>query len=600
MNAGEGAASEAALGDLPVWRLEDLYESPDSAQIKRDLNWLGGECAAFASEFEGCLASLSGEVLLGAIRRFEAIVRKKRRLALYASLRFQQNTQDPARGKLLADIQTGLTGHTRPLVFFTLELNQIDDAALADRYAECAELGHYRAWLGRVRAFRSHQLSAEIETFAHDFSPVHEAAWSRLFSETVSALSFEVDGESLSLERALSVLHESDRGRRQRAYKGLAEGMEGHKRLFARITNTLVQSKEIEDRWRKLPTSQAARHLANDIEPEIVRALRDAVVEAYPRIPHRYYALKARWLGLERLEPWDRNAPLPGRGDRIFSWREAREIVEDAFTGFSPKLTELTAPFFDKGWIDAPASAGKAPGAFSASGPSDTHPYILLNYQGRVRDVMTLAHELGHGVHQSLASIQGDLMSNAPLTFAETASVFGEMLAFRALLAREENPAARRALLAAKAEDMITTVMRQISFYEFESRLHEARRSGELSAEDIGCIWREAVGEGLGPAVRLGKEFENFWCYVPHFVHSPFYVYAYAFGDALVNALYGLYLRNADEFADKYLELLRAGGSRRHPELLAPFGLDLRDPSFWKIGLDLIEETIDEAESIHV
>ena len=373
-----------------------------------------------------------------------------------------------------------------------------------------------------------------------------------------------------------------------------------NKRLFARITNTLVQSKEIEDRWRKLPTPQFARHLANDIEPEIVGALRDAVVNAYPRISHRYYALKARWMGLENLESWDRNAPLPGQGDRVYSWEEARRIVEEAFTGFSPRMTELAEPFFDRGWIDAPASPGKAPGAFSASGPSDVHPFILLNYQGRVRDVMTLAHELGHGIHQSLASAQGDLMSDAPLTFAETASVFAEMLTFRALLARERDPAARRALLAGKAEDMINTVVRQISFYEFESRLHEARRAGELSAEEIGSHWCAAIRESLGPAVRLSEEYENFWCYVPHFIHTPFYVYAYAFGDALVNALYGLYRQGGKGFADKYLALLQAGGAQRHPELLAPFGLDLRDPAFWEIGLDLIEETINEAEAIEV
>ena len=600
MQAGEDAAPEAVLGILPVWRLEDLYESPDSPRIGQDLAWLEGECAAFASELEGRLVCLDGNGLFDAFRRFEAVVQRKRRLSLYAELRFQQNTQDPDRGKFLADIHTRLTEATRSLVFFTLELNRIDDPALSEFFAACPGLRHYRVWLGRVRAMRPHQLSPEIETFAHDFAPVQDAAWGRLFSETVSALSFEIDGESLSLERALHILQEPDRGRRRRAHLAIANGMEANKRLFARITNTLIQAKEIEDRWRKLPTPQFARHLVNDIEPEIVGALRDAVVNAYPRIAHRFYALKARWMGLEQLESWDRNAPLPGQGDRVYTWEDARRIVERAFTDFSPKMTELVEPFFEKGWIDAPVSPGKAPGAFSASGPSDVHPFILLNYQGRVRDVMTLAHELGHGIHQSLASEQGDLMSDTPLTFAETASVFAEMLAFRALLEREKDPAARRALLAGKAEDMINTVIRQISFYEFESRLHEARRSGELSAAEIGKFWCGAIRESVGPAVRLSEGYENFWCYVPHFIHSPFYVYAYAFGDALVNALYGLYRQSDTGFADKYLALLRAGGARRHPELLAPFGLDLRDPAFWEIGLDLIEETIDEAESIEV
>ena len=595
---GEG---EAGLGTLPVWNLGDLYESPESDCIDRDLNWLGGECDAFATEHEGRLASLSGDGLARAIRRYEAIVRRQHRLSLYAALRFQQNLSDPERGKFLADMQSRLTELTRPLVFFTLELNRLDEDVVEPWIRESGDLAHYRTWLRRTRAFRPHQLSSEIETYSHDLEPVTVAAWCRLFSETVTALEIEVDGESLSLERALNVFQETDRGRRQRAFTAVAQGLEANRRQFARITNTLVQSKEIDDRWRKLPTPRSARHLANDIEPEIVDALRDAVVEAYERIPHRYYALKSRWMGVERLESWDRIAPLPDQGDRIYSWSEAREIVEQAFCEFAPVMAEHAAPFFERGWIDAPASPGKAPGAFSAGGPSDVHPYILLNYQGRVRDVMTLAHELGHGVHQSLASRQGDLMSSAPLTFAETASVFGEMLVFRALLDRETDPGARRALLAGKAEDMINTVFRQISFYEFETRLHEERRSGELTSEEIGRIWCEVIGESLGPAVRLNDGFENFWCYVPHFVHQPFYVYAYAFGDALVNALYGVYRQDSlGGFEDRYVELLRAGGALRHPQLLAPFGLDLRDSSFWRIGLGLIEDTIDEAEAIRI
>ncbi len=601
MQAGSDASELiAVLGNLPAWRLEDLYESPDSEALGRHLRWLEVECAAFSSQYKGRLCGLSGEGLFRSIHRYESIIRQERRLALYAGLRYQKNTQDPARAKFLSDIGTRLTEITKPLVFFKLELNCIEDKTLVGHFDECAGLRHYRVWLDTVRALRPHQLSAEVEAYAHDFRPVQEEAWTRLFSETVSSLSFEVDGESNSLEPTLSILLEPDRGRRQRAHRAIGEVLEENKGLFARITNTLLQSRLIDNRWRSLPTPQAARHLADDIEPEIVQALRDSVVDAYPRISHRYYALKARWMGLENLESWDRIAPLPGQGGQIFSWEEAREIVESAFAEFSPLLVELAAPFFDAGWMDAAVTPGKAPGAFSASGPTDVHPYIFLNYQGKARDVTTLAHELGHGIHQSLASVQGELMSGAPLTFAETASVFGEMLVFRSLLEKETDPASRKSLLVGKAGDMIHTVIRQISFYEFESRLHEARRSGELLPEEISSIWIDAVGESLGPSVRLDDGYRYFWCYVPHFIHSPFYVYAYAFGDALVNALYGLYRKDGVGFADKYLEMLRAGGSCRHPELLAPFGLDLRDPSFWKIGLDLIEEIIDEAEAIAV
>ena len=601
MQAGRDADEPtAALGILPVWRLEDLYESPDSALVGRDLQWLEDECLAFASEFKGRLGVLSGEGLLRCIQRYEAIVRQERRLFLYAGLHYQQDTRDSERTKFLSDIETRLTEIARPLVFFKLELNRIDEKVLAAHFAECVALRHYRTWLGTVRAFRPHQLSAEVEAYAHDFGPVQDKAWMQLFSEIISSLVFEVDGESGSLETALSILLEPDRGRRRRAHRAIGTVLDTNKRLFARIINTLLQSKEINDRWRKLPTPQAARHLANDIEPEIVQALRDSVVQAYPRISHRYYSLKARWMGLERLESWDRDAPLPGQGGRMFPWAEAREIVESALVEFSPKLADLAAPFFDQGWMDVAVTPGKAPGAFAASGPSDVHPYILMNYQGKARDIMVLAHELGHGIHQSLASVQGDLMSSVPITFAETASVFGEMLVFRSLLEKEEDPLSRRSLLVGKAGDMINTVIRQISFYEFESRLHDARRSGELLPEEIDRLWIDSVAESLGPAVRLDEEYSSFWCYVPHFIHSPFYVYAYAFGDALVNALYGLCRHDQDRFADMYLELLRSGGSRRHPELLEPFGIDLHDPAFWKIGLDLIEEIIDEAEAIAV
>jgi oligoendopeptidase F len=343
-----------------------------------------------------------------------------------------------------------------------------------------------------------------------------------------------------------------------------------------------------------MPSPEYGRHLANDVEPEVVDALREAVQAAYPRLSHRYYAMKAKWLGLERLEYWDRNAPLPETDDRVVSWAEAKTTVLDAYAGFSPRMAELAAPFFDKGWIDAAVKPGKAPGAFAHPTVTDVHPYVMLNYLGKTRDVMTLAHELGHGVHQRL----GELLSRTPLTLAETASVFGEMLTFRKLLAAETDPAKRKSLLAGKVEDMINTVVRQIAFFEFERRVHAERRQGELTAEKLGEIWMGVQAESLGPAVNLGAGYETFWSYVPHFIHAPFYVYAYAFGDGLVNALYAVYERGGAGFQDKYFEMLAAGGAKHHKELLAPFGLDASDPAFWGEGLSLIEGFIDELEAM--
>ena len=587
-----------APGELPRWKLGDLYDSPQHPSVEADLDWVGKACLAFASRFEGKLSELSGDGLADALSRCEEIRRRSHRLGLYAHLRHEQDTLEPSRAKFVGDIDSRLTELTRPLVFFRLELNTIEDETLQRQLAESAALRRYRAWLTRLRAFRPHQLPNLLEEYVHDHEPVGSSAWSRLFGETTAAMTFEVGGEALSLEPTLNLLLDADREKRQEAWEALASEFSGSVRLFTRIMNTLVKAKEIDDRWRKYPSPQTPRHLANAIEPEIVEALRDAVVEAYPRISHRYYAMKARWLGFERLESWDRNAPLSEEGDRKYGWDEAREIVLDAYSEFSSVFGAVAGRFFEEGWIDAPAVKGKAPGAFSAMGPVDVHPFVLLNYLGRTRDVTTLAHELGHGVHQVLASEQGELLARTPLTFAETASVFGEMLTFRGLLDQETDRARRKALLVGKAEDMINTVVRQISFYEFESRVHESRRDGELTAADFGKIWLETARESLGPAMRLNEGYENFWCYVPHFIHSPFYVYAYAFGDGLVNTLYALHRRGEANFVENYIEMLRAGGSRLHGELLAPFGLDLREPGFWRAGLDVISDTIDEAEAL--
>ncbi len=591
-------AAADALGTLPEWNLSDLYAGEDAPELARDLDWLAAECADFARTYEGVLARLDAAGMLEAVRRYERIQQVSGRIMSFAGLRHYQNTLDPDRAKFFGDKQAQVTDATTPLVFFTLELNRIDDAALDAVLAADPALARYRPLLDRIRAMKPHQLSDELERFLHDQSVVGASAWNRLFDETMAALTFEVAGETLGLEATLNLLSDQDRARRQTAAEALAAVFVARAPLFARVTNTLAKEKDIEDRWRKLPNPQAARHLANDVEPEVVQALRDAVVAAYPRLSHRYYALKAKWLGLDKLEVWDRNAPLPRDEDRRIPWDEARATVLDAYAGFDPRMADLAAPFFERGWIDAPVKPGKAPGAFAHPTVTDVHPYVLLNYLGKQRDVMTLAHELGHGVHQRLAAGQGELLADTPLTLAETASVFGEMLTFQKLLAAAPDPAARKILLAGKVEDMINTVVRQIAFYDFECKLHAARRQGELTPDDINAIWMSVQSESLGPVFEFMPGYETFWSYIPHFIHSPFYVYAYAFGDGLVNALYAVYRDGDPAFADKYFAMLEAGGSRRHPELLSPFGLDATDPAFWDKGLALIGSMIDELEAM--
>ena len=592
------ASGALALGDLPEWDLTDLYPSPDAPELSRDLERLEKACASFAADYEGKLAGLTPAEMLDCIRRYEEIDLIAGRIMSYAGLRYYQNTTDAARAKTLGDLQAKITDMTTPLVFFSLEFNRIPDDVYEATFRAEDGPARYKPVSDRMRAMRPYQLSDELEKFLHDASVVGAAAWNRLFDETTASLTFDVDGEELGLEATLNLLTDHDRSRREAGAKALAKVFGDNVKLFSRIHNTLAKEKAIEDKWRKMPTPQTARHLSNHVEPEVVQALRDAVVAAYPRLSHRYYRLKAKWLGLDKLQVWDRNAPLPQENPRLVGWDEARQTVLDAYAGFDPELAELAQPFFEKGWIDAGVKPGKSPGAFAHPTVTDAHPYVLLNYLGKPRDVMTLAHELGHGVHQRLAAGQGELLSSTPLTLAETASVFGEMLTFRALLAKTTEPAQRKALLAGKVEDMINTVVRQIAFYDFECRLHAARAEGELTPDDINAIWMSVQHESLGDAFEFMPGYESFWTYVPHFVHSPFYVYAYAFGDGLVNALYAAYEAQPEGFQAKYFDMLRAGGSKHHSELLAPFGLDAADPAFWDKGLSMIEGFIDELEAM--
>ncbi|NOD83732.1 M3 family oligoendopeptidase [Ruegeria sp. HKCCD6119] len=585
------------LGNLPEWDLTDLYTSEEAPELARDLDWLEGECAAFAADYEGKLAELDAAALLACVQRNEKINAVAGRIMSFAGLRYYQLTTDAERAKFLSDMQEKITVFTTPLVFFTLEINRIEDDVLGAHFAANPDLARYEPVFRRIRAMKPYQLSDELEKFLHDLGVVGDA-WERLFDETIAGLTFNVDGNELNIEGTLNLLTEQDRSKREAAARELARVFQENIKTFARVHNTQAKEKEIVDRWRKMPTAQTGRHLSNDVEPEVVEALREAVVATYPKLSHRYYELKRKWLGLDVMQVWDRNAPLPMEDTRTVSWEDAEKTVMEAYAAFDPRMADIAAPFFSKGWIDAAVKPGKAPGAFAHPTVTEVHPYVMLNYLGKPRDVMTLAHELGHGVHQVLAADQGEMLSSTPLTLAETASVFGEMLTFRKMLDQAETPEQRKVLLAGKVEDMINTVVRQIAFYDFECKLHAARREGELTPDDINALWMSVQAESLGPAFEFMDGYETFWAYIPHFVHSPFYVYAYAFGDGLVNALYSVYESGAEGFEDKYFEMLRAGGSKHHTELLAPFGLDASDPNFWDKGLSMISGFIDELEAM--
>ena len=593
-------ASGGGFGKLPEWDLSDLYSGPDAPEFARDMAWLETACAGFAASYEGKLAGLDAAGLLAAVQEYERIDITAGRLMSFAGLRYYQNTMDSERAKFMADAEGRVTDATTPLVFWSLEFNRLEDDHLAHLLAANADLARYKPVFERMRALRPHQLSDELERFLHDESVVGASAWNKLFDETLAGMMFTPAGEAepLNLEATLNLLTDADRARREAGARALAEGFGRQVKLFARVHNTLAKEKEIHDRWRKMPSPQHARHLSNHVEPEVVEALRNAVVAAYPKLSHRYYRLKAKWMGLERLQVWDRNAPLNLEPPKTVDWAEAEATVMGAYAAFAPEMAEIARAFFSKGWIDAGVKAGKAPGAFAHPTVTTVHPYVMLNYLGKPRDVMTLAHELGHGVHQVLAAGQGELLSATPLTLAETASVFGEMLTFRRLLAEARTSAEKKTLLAGKVEDMINTVVRQIAFYDFECKLHAARAEGELTPDDINALWMSVQAQSLGDAFDFMDGYETFWAYIPHFVHSPFYVYAYAFGDGLVNALYAAYEGGLPDFQAKYFEMLKAGGSKHHKDLLAPFGLDLSDPAFWDKGLSMIAGFIDELEAM--
>ena len=599
---GVKTASRGKPAKLPEWNLGDLYAGIDAPEVARDLDKLDADCVAFEQSYKGRLAEETakeggGLWLAQVVRSYEAIDDLAGRLGSYAGLIHAGDSVDAKISKFYGDVSERITAASVHLLFFGLELNRVDDAVI-DRAMQMPELGYFRPWIEDSRKDKPYQLEDRVEQLFHEKSVSGYAAWNRMFDQTISSLRFKVAGRELAIEPTLNLLQDRDGTKRKSAAQALAKTFKANERTFALVTNTLAKDKEISDRWRGFEDIADARHLNNRVEREVVDALVASVRAAYPQLSHRYYALKARWFGKKTLPHWDRNAPLPFAATGSIPWTDAKQMVLLAYGDFSPEMADIAGRFFDERWIDAPVRPGKAPGAFSHPTTPSAHPYVLMNYQGKPRDVMTLAHELGHGVHQVLAAGNGALMAPTPLTLAETASVFGEMLTFKRLLSQTRNAKQRQALLAGKVEDMINTVVRQIAFYTFERAVHTERRNGELTAQRLGELWMSVQTESLGPAIDIKPGYENFWMYIPHFIHSPFYVYAYAFGDCLVNSLYAVYEGANDGFAARYLAMLSAGGTKHYSELLAPFGLDAKNPTFWAGGLSVISGLIDELEQM--
>ncbi|SFL80629.1 oligoendopeptidase F [Bradyrhizobium sp. NFR13] len=596
------SSAKSPGGKLPEWNLADLYTAIDAPEIAGDLDKIDAECAAFEADYKGKLAEETakpggGVWLAGAVRRYEAIDDLAGRLGSYAGLIHAGDSVDPAISKFYGDVSERITAASVHLLFFSLELNRIDDAVI-EQAMQTPELGHYRPWIEDSRKDKPYQLEDRVEQLFHEKSQTGYGAFNRLFDQTIAGLRFKLGGKELAIEPTLTMLQDRAPAKRKAAGQALAKTFKANERTFALITNTLAKDKEISDRWRGFQDIADSRHLNNRVEREVVDALVASVRAAYPRLSHRYYQLKARWFGKKKLAHWDRNAPLPFAPTGTIPWSDAQDMVLSAYGAFSPDMANIAKRFFTDRWIDAPVRPGKAPGAFSHPTTPSAHPYVLMNYQGKPRDVMTLAHELGHGVHQVLAARNGALMAPTPLTLAETASVFGEMLTFKRLLSQTRSVKQRQALLAGKVEDMINTVVRQIAFYSFERAVHTERRHGELTAQRLGELWLSVQTESLGPAIEIKPGYENFWMYIPHFIHSPFYVYAYAFGDCLVNSLYAVYENAQEGFAERYLAMLAAGGTKHYSELLKPFGLDAKDPTFWDGGLSVIAGMIDELEAL--
>ena len=584
------------LGKLPVWNLKDLYESPKAKNLNNDLNQLRKITKKFEKKYTYKITNLSPSQLLKAIIELENIDIKIDKIMSYAHLLVAEDGNNEKNKIFYQQMQEQITNIASSIVFFSLELNEVSNAKLNKIYAD-KKLEPYKNWIKNIRKFKPYQLDVKTEKLLQEKSITSRSAWVRLFDDTIASLKFPFKGKNLSSAEIFNFLSDKKESNRKKSAEVVSGVLKDNISLFTSITNNLAKDKSINDKWRGLPNPVSSRNLSNVVEDEVVEALTETIKENYPKIAHRYYKIKAKWFKKKSLMYWDRNAPLPFQSQSIYSWKDARQIVSDAYSNFDQRAGNIVNKFFDNSWIHAPVIAGKSPGAFAASTVPSVHPFILVNYQGKARDIATLAHELGHGIHQYLAGKkQTYFNSSTPLTLAETASVFGEMLTFKSLLSITKKENERKGLLANKVEDMLNTVVRQIAFFEFEKRIHDQRKIKELSVNEICKIWIDVQKQSLGPSIKFNDDYKYFWSYIPHFIHSPFYVYAYAFGDCLVNSLFNVYESKLPKFEDKYITLLESGGSNTYDKLLKPFGLNPKKKDFWQKGVNVIESLIDQLE----
>ena len=584
------------LGKLPVWNLKDLYESPKAENLNNDLNQLRRITKKFEKKYTFKITKLSPSQLLKAIIELENIDIKIDKIMSYAHLLVAEDGNNEKNKIFYQQMQEQITNIASSIVFFSLELNEVSDAKLNKIFAD-KKLEPYKNWIKNIRKFKPYQLDVKTEKLLQEKSITSRSAWVRLFDDTIASLKFPFKGKNLSSAEIFNFLSDKKESNRKKSAEVVSGVLKDNISLFTSITNNLAKDKSINDKWRGLPSPVSSRNLSNVVEDEVVEALTETIKENYPKIAHRYYKIKAKWFKKKSLMYWDRNAPLPFQSQSVYSWKDAKRIVSDAYSNFDKRAGDIVNKFFDNSWIHAPVIAGKSPGAFAASTVPSAHPFILVNYQGKARDIATLAHELGHGIHQYLAGRkQTYFNSSTPLTLAETASVFGEMLTFKSLLSITTKENERKGLLANKVEDMLNTVVRQIAFFEFEKRIHDQRKIKELSVNEICKIWIDVQKQSLGPSIKFNDDYKYFWSYIPHFIHSPFYVYAYAFGDCLVNSLFNVYESKLPKFEDKYITLLESGGSNTYDKLLKPFGLNPKKKDFWQKGVNVIESLIDQLE----
>ncbi len=586
------------LGKLPIWNLKDLYFSQNDKTLTKDLNYIKKSTHKFENKYLNKVKTLSAVKLFKAISQLEQIDELMDKILSYAHLLVAEDGNNEKNKIFYQQMQETITKYASSIIFFTLELNQISEKQI-NKLVKNKNLQIYKNWILNKRSFKPYQLDLKIEKILQDKSITSHSAWIRLFDDIITSLKFPFKKEQLTSAEIFNYLSDKNETNRKIAAKSVGKVLGNNIKIFSTITNTLAKDKSINDNWRKLPSPVSARNLSNVVEDSVVDSLVSSVVEYYPKLSHRYYGLKARWFKKKQLMYWDRNAPLPFEISKTYDWKEAQHVVTNAYSSFNPEIGNIVKKFFEGKWIHAPVQEGKSPGAFAASTVSSVHPFILVNFQGKTRDVSTLAHELGHGIHQYLAGKnQTHFNSSTPLTLAETASVFGEMLTFKSILEQATSKKERKALLANKVEDMLNTVIRQIAFFQFEKEVHNLRRGTELSIDKICSIWMDVQKASLGPSIKYDEEYKYFWSYIPHFIHSPFYVYAYAFGDCLVNSLFDTYEKGLTDFDDKYINLLKSGGSKKYADLFKPFNLNLSKKSFWKKGLNVIENFIDELETL--